>query len=81
MKSFEELVERVKEYDPNLVIWYLGLDLDSREYAEMPFGREEWEKLVKNFMKMAEGRKSLIMLALGLRDDVLKDIVGLFAGW
>ena len=81
VKSFEELVERVKEYDPNLVIWYLGLDLDSREYAEMPFGREEWEKLVKNFMKMAEGRKSLIMLASGLRDDVLKDIVGLFAGW
>jgi acetoin utilization deacetylase AcuC-like enzyme len=75
VKSFEELVERVKEYNPNLVIWYLGLDLDSREYAEMPIGREEWERLVEAFMRLAEGRKSLIMLASGLREDVLAEVM------
>jgi len=70
--SIKKMVEKVASYNPDFLIWYLGMDLDSREYSEMDVG--DWEELIKVMSEVIGGRKTLIMLSSGSREDVLREI-------
>lgn len=75
VESLRKMVQKVKDYDPSFVVWYLGTDIDSREYAEMEIGRKEWDEIMDAMSEIIHGRKALILLASGSREDVLRDVV------
>lgn len=75
VESLKRLVEKVEAYNPSFIIWYLGTDIDSREYAEMDIGQGEWDDIMGAFSDVIRGRKTLILLASGSREDVLRDVV------
>jgi len=80
VESVRKMVDRVKSYNPEYVIWYLGADIDSREYAEMEIGHEEWDKIMDAISGTIRGRKTLILLASGSRKDVLRDVATRLVG-
>jgi len=75
VESLRQMVEKVRDYNPSFVVWYLGTDIDSREYAEMKIGQEEWDEIMEAMYDVIHGRKALILLASGSREDVLRDVV------
>ncbi len=73
INSFSEMMERVEKYDPDVLIWYLGTDIDKREYAEMDIGIENFKLIAEKLANFVKGRRALIMLASGSREDVTRD--------
>jgi len=75
VESFKKMLERVEEYNPDVIIWYLGTDIEEREYAEMKLGRNEIRAMVELMSNAIKGRKAVIMIASGSREDVVEDIL------
>ncbi len=67
------MIRRVLESDPEVVVWYLGLDLHELEYAEMKLSRDDFASLADAISELVKGRKAVILLASGSRSDVLKE--------
>ncbi|WP_202318905.1 hypothetical protein [Archaeoglobus neptunius] len=75
VESFEKMVERVKRYEPRGIIWYLGADIDSREYSEMELDVEDVKAIMARMAEVAKGKKLLILLSSGSKPEVIRDFV------
>jgi len=78
IERLKKNVEDVEEYNPDVVVWYLGQDLHHLEYSEMEFDRECYSQIFKIMLKVAEKRKLIVIFASGSREDVFDEIMECF---
>ncbi len=75
IKLFENMLEKVENFEPEVIVWYLGQDLHELEYAEMKLSSDEIGRMIEMVCNLAENRKLIIILASGSRSDVFKMIL------
>lgn len=74
LEKFKEMIGRIKEFDPEIVVFYLGMDIDKREYAEIDIDREDLRSMLDSLKDLIKDKKTIILLASGSREDVMRDI-------
>ena len=78
IEKLKKNVEDIENYNPDVVVWYLGQDLHHLEYSEMGFDRECYEQIFKTMINIAQKRKLVVIFASGSRQDVFDEIMECF---
>jgi acetoin utilization deacetylase AcuC-like enzyme len=75
VESFGEMLKLIKNYDADVIVWYLGQDLHVLEYSEMNLDNGSFAEMIKMITEVAKGKKMIILLASGSREDVFENLL------
>lgn len=77
VKSFRDVVGMIKSESPEVVVWYLGLDLHVDEYSEGILDDEGFREMISDFMSI--NARKIVLLKSWSREDVLKRVLSYFS--
>jgi acetoin utilization deacetylase AcuC-like enzyme len=75
IEAFSRLTEKLKNVKADVFIWYLGQDLHEFEYSDLKLKSEDFRKLAELLIQAVKGRKFIVILASGSREDVFSEIL------
>ena len=78
ISAFTKTLEILDSYAPEVIVWYFGQDTHFLEYSEMNLNGECYSEMINAALKLARGRKLIVLLASGSREDVFDEIVKCF---
>lgn len=78
VNAFNKTLEILDSYAPEVIVWYFGQDTHFLEYSGMNLNGECYDEMINAALKLAKGRKLIVLLASGSREDVFDQIVKCF---